>query len=155
VLEDGTRLEGVSFGAPVGIQGEVVFTTGMVGYPESLTDPSYRGQILVSTFPLAGNYGVPDRGVTDALGFPKFFESGNIQASGFICQDYSYKYSHWNAKSSLASWLKEEGVPGIHGENGRTAAQAVTAALLPVGSPRACPPSARPTLSLQASTPAH
>ncbi len=121
VLEDGTKLEGVSFGAPVGIHGEVVFTTGMVGYPESLTDPSYRGQILVSTYPLAGNYGVPDTAATDATGLSKFHESSRIQASGFICQDYSYTHSHWNAKTSLAKWLRDEGVPGIHGECCRVA----------------------------------
>jgi carbamoyl-phosphate synthase small subunit len=115
VLEDGTRLEGWSFGATGGAEGEVVFTTGMVGYPESLTDPSYRGQILVTTFPLTGNYGVPDPADVDALGLPKHFESGQIHAAGLVCQDYSQVYSHWNAKQSLGKWLKDEGVPGIHG----------------------------------------
>ncbi|KAA0161860.1 hypothetical protein FNF28_04925 [Cafeteria roenbergensis] len=127
VLEDGTKLEGVSFGAPVGIHGEVVFTTGMVGYPESLTDPSYRGQILVSTYPLAGNYGVPDTAATDATGLSKFHESSRIQASGFICQDYSYTHSHWNAKTSLAKWLRDEGVPGIHGIDTRALTKKIRA----------------------------
>jgi carbamoylphosphate synthase small subunit len=109
-------MEGVSFGAPEGVYGEVVFTTGMVGYPEALTDPSFKGQILVSTYPLAGNYGVPDPTQLDALGFPEHFESNKIHVSGFICQDYSYQHSHWNAKQSLATWLKDEGIPAIHGE---------------------------------------
>jgi len=115
LLEDGTQLEGYSFGAEKEINGEVVFTTGMVGYPESLTDPSYRGQILVLTYPLIGNYGVPDRSIKDQYGLPKFFESDRIWIDGLIVQDYSAKYSHWNANSSLGSWLKEFNVPGIHG----------------------------------------
>lgn len=110
-------MEGISFGAPEGVYGEVVFTTGMVGYPEALTDPSFKGQILVSTYPLVGNYGVPDPAQTDALGLPQHFESGQIHASGFICQDYSYQYSHWNSNQSLAKWLRNEGVPAIHGKS--------------------------------------
>jgi carbamoyl-phosphate synthase (ammonia) len=92
---------------------QVVFATGMVGYPESLTDPSYEGQILTLTSPMVGNYGVPDRKVIDEYGLPAYFESNRIHATGLIVQDYSHHYSHWNAASSLGDWLKEEGVPGL------------------------------------------
>ena len=119
VLEDGTRLEGHSFGADVPVAGEVVFTTAMVGYVETLTDPSYRGQIVCLTYPLIGNYGVPDRTVTDELGLPAHFESDKIQVAGLIVQEYSGEYSHWNAQSSLGSWLKEHGVPAITGVDTR------------------------------------
>ena len=85
----------------------------MVGYPESLTDPSYQGQILTLTSPMVGNYGVPDRNVKDSCGLPAYFESTKIHAQGLLVQDYSHHYSHWNAASSLGDWLKEEGVPGL------------------------------------------
>eukprot|EP00522_Entomoneis_paludosa_P006834 CAMPEP_0172438874 /NCGR_PEP_ID=MMETSP1065-20121228/7_1 /TAXON_ID=265537 /ORGANISM="Amphiprora paludosa, Strain CCMP125" /LENGTH=1491 /DNA_ID=CAMNT_0013187469 /DNA_START=66 /DNA_END=4541 /DNA_ORIENTATION=- len=114
-LEDGTVLTGTSFGCHKSIEGEVVFCTGMVGYPESLTDPSYQGQILTLTQPMVGNYGVPDRKVIDEYGLPKFFESTKIHAAGLLVQDYSHHYSHWNAVDSLGDWLKEEGIPGLSG----------------------------------------
>jgi len=114
-LEDGTKLVGTSFGSHEAVEGEVVFTTGMVGYTESLTDPSYKGQILSFTQPMLGNYGVPSRDVMDEFGLPKFMESNHIHAAAVICQDYSHHWSHWNADSSLGSWLKEEGVPGLAG----------------------------------------
>jgi len=115
-LEDGSKLVGTSFGShEAAVDGEVVFTTGMVGYTESLTDPSYKGQILSFTQPMLGNYGVPPRDVMDEHGLPAFLESNKIHAAGMICQDYSHHWSHWNAGSSLGSWLKEEGVPGISG----------------------------------------
>lgn len=85
----------------------------MVGYPESLTDPSYQGQILTLTSPMVGNYGVPSRTAMDKFGLPAFFESNKIHAAGLLVQDYSHHYSHWNASSSLGDWLKEEGVPGL------------------------------------------
>jgi carbamoyl-phosphate synthase small subunit len=91
----------------------------MTGYPEALTDPSFRGQILVLTYPLVGNYGVPDRAERDELGLPRFFESERIWVQGLVCQDYSQQYSHWNATSSLSAWLKEGGVPAIHGVDTR------------------------------------
>ena len=94
--------------------GEVVFNTAMTGYPESLTDPSYAGQILVTTFPLIGNYGVPDTGLGDN-GLPLFMESDRIHAKALIVADYSETYSHWNARESLASWLKREKIPAITG----------------------------------------
>lgn len=112
-LEDGTTLTGRSFGAHTNVEGEVVFSTGMVGYPESLTDPSYEGQILTLTTPMVGNYGTPSRTTIDEFGLPAYFESNRIHAKALIVQDYSHHYSHWNAASSLGDWLKEEGVPGI------------------------------------------
>lgn len=113
ILDDGTVFHGRSFGAERASAGEVVFSTAMVGYPESLTDPSYLGQILVTTFPLVGNYGVPED--TYSNGISDFFESEKVQVSGFIISDYSHEYSHWNAKKSLGEWLKEHNVPGIYG----------------------------------------
>ncbi|WP_163708805.1 glutamine-hydrolyzing carbamoyl-phosphate synthase small subunit [Mangrovibacterium lignilyticum] len=113
VLEDGTRFEGKSFGYDKSIAGEVVFYTAMTGYPESLTDPSYTGQILVSTFPLIGNYGVPSDQKKDEI--HKFYESDKVHISGLIISDYSAEYSHWNAIKSLGDWLKESKVPGLYG----------------------------------------
>ena len=115
VLEDGTRLQGYSFGAEISSTGEVVFSTGMVGYTESLTDPSYCKQMLTITHPMVGNYGVPDRNVLDKYGLPAGFESYKIHAAGLVVQDYSHHYSHWNAKSSLSDWLKEQNIPAIGG----------------------------------------
>ena len=113
VLENGEEFEGFSFGFEKSVSGEVVFSTGMVGYPESLTDPSYKGQILVLTYPLIGNYGVP--GKESEHGLIKNFESDKIHATALIVSDYSFDYSHWNAKQSLADWLNEEKVPAIYG----------------------------------------
>jgi len=114
ILADGTVLEGTSFGADTGAKGEVVFNTGMVGYPESLTDPSYRGQILVLTYPLVGNYGVPSE-VRDEFGLKKFLESNEIHIRGLVVSEYSENYNHWNAKQSLSDWMKKYNVPGISG----------------------------------------
>lgn len=112
-LEDGTIFEGYSFGYEKPCAGEVVFNTAMTGYPESLTDPSYSGQILVTTYPIMGNYGVPpkdeDKGISDYL------ESEKIHCEAIICQDYSWQYSHWLAQESLSDWLKEEKVVGLYG----------------------------------------
>ena len=117
ILENGMVFQGRSFGADTATSGEVVFNTAMVGYPESLTDPSYKGQILTLTYPIIGNYGVPANSETD--GISDFFESERIHASGLIVQDYSDEYSHWNGKRSLDDWLKEVGVPGISGVDTR------------------------------------
>ena len=114
ILSDGTVFCGWSFGFEGETVGEVVFNTAMTGYPESLTDPSYAGQILVTTFPLIGNYGVPDTGIGED-GLPLFMESDRIHPKAIVVADYSEQYSHWNAKESLASWLKREKVPGISG----------------------------------------
>ncbi|MDO8552130.1 MAG: glutamine-hydrolyzing carbamoyl-phosphate synthase small subunit [bacterium] len=113
-LKDGTVFEGKSFGAPVSASGEVVFNTGMVGYVESLSDPSYAGQIIVLSYPLVGNYGVPER---------KYFESDKIQAAGLIVADYSENYSHQLACESLSEWLKRSGVPAITGVDTRALAK--------------------------------
>ena len=113
ILENGDEFKGFSFGAEHSISGEVVFNTGMTGYPESLTDPSYKGQILVLTYPLIGNYGVPGKEIDANL--LKNFESDKIQIQALVISDYSFEYSHWNAKKSLAEWLKEENIPAIYG----------------------------------------
>ena len=114
ILSDGTVFNGWSFGYAGETTGEVVFNTAMTGYPESLTDPSYAGQILVTTFPLIGNYGVPDT-ATGPDGLPLFLESERIHPKALIVADYSEKFSHWNGKESLASWLKREKIPAITG----------------------------------------
>jgi carbamoyl-phosphate synthase/aspartate carbamoyltransferase len=121
-LEDGHFCHGRSFGANRSIAGELVFQTGMVGYPESLTDPSYRGQILVMTFPLVGNYGVPSREARDKLltELPAYFESNEIHIAGLVVAAYSgEEYSHYLATSSLGTWLKEENIPAIYGVDTR------------------------------------
>jgi carbamoyl-phosphate synthase small subunit len=110
LLKDGTKIEGVSFGAPVDTSGEVVFNTGMTGYVEGFTDPSYAGQIVVLTYPLVGNYGVPDK---------ETWESEKMQIAGLIVSEYSEHYSHHDAKKSLAEWLKASGVPAITGVDTR------------------------------------
>ncbi|WP_274289384.1 glutamine-hydrolyzing carbamoyl-phosphate synthase small subunit [Prevotella corporis] len=114
VLSDGTEFHGKSFGYDAPVAGEVVFNTAMMGYPESLTDPSYAGQMLTMTFPLVGNYGVPPFTIEENK-IPSFMESNKIYVSALIVSDYSEEYSHWNAVESLASWLKREHVPGITG----------------------------------------
>ena len=114
VLSDGTKFHGQSFGYDAPAAGEVVFNTAMMGYPESLTDPSYAGQILTLTFPLIGNYGVPPFTI-EKNGLPTFMESDRIYASAIIVSDYCADYSHWNAVESLGDWLKREKVPGISG----------------------------------------
>ncbi|KAJ8282992.1 hypothetical protein COCON_G00055110 [Conger conger] len=119
VLEDGTRMKGFSFGHGRSVSGELVFNTGLVGYPEALTDPSYRGQILTLTYPIVGNYGVPNTQELDALGLRRHVESDRIQVSGLLVQDYSHDYSHWNSVKSLAQWLQEEEVPALYGVDTR------------------------------------
>ena len=122
ILEDGTTFDALSFGYDGATEGEVVFCTAMTGYPESLTDPSYAGQLLVMTYPLIGNYGVPSCELENAIQsqpteqpLPKFWESNRIHAKALIVADYSSAYSHWNAHESLADWLKREHIPGITG----------------------------------------
>ncbi|GAA95519.1 uncharacterized protein L969DRAFT_92651 [Mixia osmundae IAM 14324] len=119
-LEDGSAYEGVSFGATgKSISGECVFATGMVGYPESLTDPSYSGQILVITYPLVGSYGVPPRqSDLNSARLPAYFESSRIHVAGLVVGSYSGEgsdFSHHLASSELATWLKEQGVPALYG----------------------------------------
>ena len=114
ILSDGTEFHGYAFGAERPVAGEVVFNTAMTGYPESLTDPSYAGQLMVLTYPLVGNYGVPPFSF-EKDGLPTYMESTKIHAEAIIVSDYSEEYSHWNAVESLGDWLKREGVPGITG----------------------------------------
>lgn len=111
ILEDGTKIKGKSFGSENAIAGEVVFNTAMTGYPESLTDPSYKGQILVLTYPLIGNYGVPEEISENDISI--FFESEKIQISGLVIANYSFESSHWNARKSLSEWLKEHSIPAV------------------------------------------
>lgn len=113
LLEDGTLFEGKSFGHEAPAAGEVVFNTAMTGYPESLTDPSYEGQILVTTYPILGNYGVPPEREKDAVS--EFLESSKIHCRGIIALDYSWEPSHWLASRSLDEWLRDEKIPGIYG----------------------------------------
>lgn len=117
VLENGTIFKGKSFGYAKPTAGEVVFSTAMVGYPESLTDPSYAGQLLTVTYPLIGNYGVPADRVENQLSV--FYESEIIHVKGLVISDYSFKYSHWNAQRSLSEWLEEQQIPGMYGTDTR------------------------------------
>lgn len=114
ILDDGSQFTGRCFGSERATAGEVVFNTAMTGYPESLTDPSYAGQIMVMTYPLVGNYGVPPK-TLDANGLTMYLESDKIHVEALIVSDYSHEYSHWNATESLSSWLKEENIPALYG----------------------------------------
>ncbi|MDH5432144.1 MAG: glutamine-hydrolyzing carbamoyl-phosphate synthase small subunit [Nitrosopumilus sp.] len=115
IFNDGTVLDGQGFGYSTTVFGEIVFNTGMVGYTEALTDPSYNGQILTLTYPLVGNYGVPDPSVKDDNGIPKFFESDKIQIRGLVVHELSLTASHWNLTMTLDEWMNDEKVPGISG----------------------------------------
>lgn len=115
ILSDGTVLNGEGFGYSTRVFGELVFNTGMVGYTETLSDPSYSGQILTLTYPLIGNYGVPDPSIKDSDGISKFFESDRIQIRGLVVHDLSMMASHWNMSMTLDEWLNKENVPGISG----------------------------------------
>ncbi|WP_185870271.1 glutamine-hydrolyzing carbamoyl-phosphate synthase small subunit [Blattabacterium cuenoti] len=121
ILEDGTRYEAFHFGSPVSSSGEVVFNTAMTGYTESLTDPSYKGQILTYTYPIIGNYGIPFPSYKKSL--YEFYESDKVQVSGLIISYYSNRPNHWNMYTSLSDWLKENGVPGVYGIDTRFIAQ--------------------------------
>lgn len=118
ILEDGTVLYGQAFGAANPVCGEVVFNTGMSGYVEALTDPSYRGQILVPTYPLMGNYGVPAPRSAESVDAP--YESNRIQVQGLVVQNHIEEFSHHAATRSLGDWLKSEGVTAICGVDTRT-----------------------------------
>jgi carbamoyl-phosphate synthase small subunit len=117
LLEDGTFFIGKGFGATAKNSGEVVFSTSMVGYPEALTDPSYKGQILTLTYPLVGNYGVPPYDLN--FGTSIYFESDCIQVQGLVIHELCYEPSHWASKRTLDKWLLDEGIPGIYGVDTR------------------------------------
>ncbi len=112
ILEDGSSYEGVSFGSEIPAAGELVFNTAMTGYPESLTDPSYKGQALALTYPLIGNYGAPKLKYFNDM--PDYLESEKIRISALVVSDYSERFNHWNAEKSLGDWLKEEGIPAVY-----------------------------------------
>ncbi|WP_185869370.1 glutamine-hydrolyzing carbamoyl-phosphate synthase small subunit [Blattabacterium cuenoti] len=113
ILEDGTKYEAYHFGATVSSSGEVVFNTAMTGYTESITDPSYKGQILTYTYPIIGNYGLPSFSCKESI--HEFYESDRIQVSGIIISYYSKHPYHWNMSLSLSDWLCKSGVPGLYG----------------------------------------
>lgn len=116
ILEDGTRFGGSHFGAPLPAAGEVVFNTGMVGYGESMTDPSYAGQILVLTYPLVGNYGIPVNGeITPPGAVSAHLESERIHVKALVVSSVSPAFSHWSARDSLQAWMARNGVPGLTG----------------------------------------
>jgi len=115
ILDDGTVLDGIGFGYSTVVFGEIVFNTGMVGYPETLTDPSYSGQILTLTYPLIGNYGVPDPAIKDDDGISSYFESDKIQVRGLVIHELSMIASHWNLSMTLDEWLYKEKISGISG----------------------------------------
>ena len=115
ILDDGTVLDGIGFGYSTVVFGEIVFNTGMVGYPETLTDPSYSGQILTFTYPLIGNYGVPDPAIKDDDGISSYFESDKIQVRGLVIHELSMIASHWNLSMTLDEWLYKEKISGISG----------------------------------------
>ena len=140
LLSDGHVFDGWSFGYDAPVSGETVFSTAMVGYPESLTDPSYEGQILCVSYPLVGNYGVPSD-VKDGWGISTLFESEKIHARGLVISGYSDKYSHYDAVKSLGDWLKEEKIPAICGVDTRELTKilrtegSMTGFIVPEGSP--------------------
>jgi carbamoyl-phosphate synthase small subunit len=125
IFEDGSSFPGTAFGHRGSVAGEVVFNTGMVGYPECLTDPSYSGQILVLTYPLVGNYGVP---AGRAGRFEPPFESGRIHVAGLVVMESCADASHWSSATSLDGWLRDQGVPALAGVDTRALAQKLRAA---------------------------
>ncbi len=144
VLEDGSSFTGLGFGAPNKISGEIVFSTSMVGYPESLTDPSYKGQILTFTYPLVGNYGVPS--YEKENGVLKYFESEKIKVSGFVIHELCKNPSHWASKRSLDQWLKDENIPGIYGIDTRKLTKKLRVKGVLLGIIKVCEPDEEPDL---------
>ena len=120
ILDDGHEFRGYCFGYEKAVAGEVVFNTAMTGYPESLTDPSYAGQLMVLTYPLVGNYGVPTRRCDPTNGLSTVMESEKIHVDAMIVSDYSHDFCHWNAVDSLSDWLKREQIPGLYGVDTRS-----------------------------------
>ena len=143
-LEDGTRFDGAGFGAEVERVGEVVFTTGMVGYPEALTDPSFRGQVLAFTYPLLGNYGVPATRARDKYGLPAFLESSSVQVRAMIVRGLT-RPNHWAQGGRLEEWLRQEGVPGVAGVDTRRLTEHLRSRGVLRGVVRVGPAGRRPT----------
>ena len=125
VLEDGTTLKGSGFGYPCEVTGEVVFNTGMVGYPEALTDPSYSGKILIQTYPLIGCYGVPSHDIVDNFGVPLHLESNKIHVQGYAVSELQMKPSHWTNNKTLNDWLREQRIPCVGGLDTREIAKKI------------------------------
>lgn len=144
VLEDGSVFRGYGFGASRKVSGEVVFSTSMVGYPEALTDPSYRGQILTLTYPLIGNYGVPPKKAE--FGVPLYFESESIKVKGLAIYDLCEKPYHWASTKSLEAWLTEEEIPGIFGVDTRQLAEKLRDNGVMLGILEACEIGAKPDI---------
>ena len=146
VLEDGTFFTGIGFGAAEKKTGEVVFSTGMVGYPEALTDPSYKGQILNLTYPLVGNYGVPSNVLS--FGLPLYFESNRIQTSGLIIHELCSEPYHWASTRTLDRWLQDEGIPGISGIDTRRLTKKLRTQGVMLGIIQSCEPGEEPNVDL-------
>ncbi len=144
LLEDGTFFIGKGFGATRKISGEVVFSTSMVGYPEALTDPSYKGQILTLTYPLVGNYGVPPYDLS--FGLPLYFESERIQTSGLIIHELCTEPYHWASTRTLDKWLADEGIPGIYGIDTRRLTKKLRTHGVMLGILQVCEPGEEPNV---------
>jgi carbamoyl-phosphate synthase small subunit len=144
LLEDGTFFVGTGFGAPKKTSGEVVFSTSMVGYPEALTDPSYKGQVLTLTYPLVGNYGVPPFDLN--FGIPLYFESDRIQVQGLVIHELCHNPYHWASTRTLDKWLSDEGVPGIYGLDTRRLTKKLRAHGVMLGILQVCEAGEEPNL---------
>jgi carbamoyl-phosphate synthase small subunit len=144
VLEDGTFFLGKGFGASKETSGEVVFSTSMVGYPEALTDPSYRGQVLTLTYPLVGNYGVPPYDLN--FGVPLYFESDHIQVQGLVIHELCHNPSHWASTRTLDKWLYDDGIPGIYGVDTRRLTKKLRAHGVMLGILQVCETGEEPSL---------
>ncbi|MDH5390604.1 MAG: glutamine-hydrolyzing carbamoyl-phosphate synthase small subunit [Candidatus Bathyarchaeota archaeon] len=144
VLEDGSHFFGHGFGAVKKVSGEIVFSTSMVGYPEALTDPSYKGQILTLTYPLIGNYGVPPYDLE--LGIPRYFESESIKVTGLVIHELCKKPYHWASTKTLEEWLKNENVLGIYGIDTRKLAKKLRVKGVMLGILQVCEEGEEPNL---------
>jgi len=146
LLEDGAFFIGHGFGVARKVSGEVVFSTSMVGYPEALTDPSYRGQILTLTYPLVGNYGVPPYRIN--LGIPLYFESDHIQVQGLVIHELCREQYHWASTRTLDRWLMDEGIPGIYGVDTRRLAKKLRTRGVMLGILQVCEAEEEPNLDV-------
>lgn len=143
ILDDGSIFSGNAFGSSTTTTGEVVFSTGMVGYTEALTDPSYKRQILTLTYPLVGNYGVP---ATPASTLPDYFESDGIKVAGLVVHSLCRRPSHWASQRTLDDWLTEEGIPGMCGVDTRRLTKHLREKGVMLGLLQTCEPGEEPDL---------